>query len=144
MQLSISEILSKASELSPTSEKVNWLKKNESTPLKTVLKYMYDPSLKTLLPGGPPPYKQSEFPDSHGMLYTEARRLKIFYEGNGYDNLKPLKRESLFITILESVDKQDAKLLIDMKDKKKVKGLTAKTINTAFPNLVPETTKKDG
>jgi hypothetical protein len=141
MQLSISEVLQKAREFKSVDEKVQWLKKNESVPLKTILKYMYDPSEKTLLPEGAPPYNPSKFPDSHGMLYTEARRLKIFYKGNGYDNLKPLKRESVFINILEGVDKDDALLLIDMKDKKKIAGLTSKTINAAFPNLLPESKK---
>lgn len=144
MQLSISEILNKVSTFKKRDEKVEWLKKNESVPLKTVLLYMYDPSEKTLLPEGDPPYKISEFPDSQGMLYTEARRLRIFYEGNGYDNLTPLKRESLFIGLLEAIDADDSKLVLKMKDKKKIKGLTAPTINLAFPNLLPEKKKENG
>ena len=141
MQYSVAEVLEAARQLKTVDEKVNYLKTRESVPLKTVLKYMYDPSEKSLLPEGDPPYTPSGFPDSQGMLYREARRLRIFYEGNGYDQLTSLKREGLFITILEAVDKDDAKLLLKMKDKKKIAGITASTINKAFPSLVPEAKK---
>lgn len=69
MQLSISEILDKASKMKTKSEKVKWLKQNEAKPLKTVLKAMYCPSLKCLLPEGAPPYTPSEAVDDHGVLY---------------------------------------------------------------------------
>lgn len=49
-----------------------------------------------------------------------------------------MKREQLFIQLLETVNKDDALLLLDMKDGKHVKGLTAKTINEAFTNLIIE------
>jgi hypothetical protein len=142
MQYSVAEVLEAARKLKSVDEKVNYLQTHESVPLKTVLKYMYDPSEKCLLPEGDPPYTPSEFPDAQGMLYTENRRLRIFYEGNGYDDLHPLKREVLFINILEAVDRDDAKILVKMKDKKKITGITAATINKAFPNLVPEAKKK--
>ena len=136
MRLSIAEILNKIPEITSKKEKVDWLKKNDSPALRTVLKYMYDPNLKTLLPEGAPPFESGDFPDGQGMLYSEAKRLRIFYQGFGYDNLNKVKRERLFIDLLETVMPEDAKLLIDMKDKKKIQGLTPKTINEAYPNLV--------
>ena len=137
MQLSISEILDKVSKMKTKSEKVKWLKQNEAKPLKTVLKAMYCPSLKCLLPEGAPRYTPSEAVDDHGMLYRNSKRIPYFYEGIG-TNVKPMKREQLFIQLLETVNKDDALLLIDMKDGKRVKGLTAKTINEAFSNLIIE------
>ena len=71
------------------------------------------------------------------MLYRNSKRIPYFYEGTG-TNVKPMKREQLFIQLLETVNKDDALLLIDMKDGKRVKGLTAKTINEAFTNLIIE------
>jgi hypothetical protein len=140
MQLSISEILDKASKMKSKAEKVKWLKQNEAKPLKTVLKATYCPSLKCLLPEGIPPYTPSEAVDDHGMLYTNSKRIPYFYEGTG-TNVKPMKREQLFIQLLETVNKEDALLLLDMKDGKHVKGLTVKTINEAFPNLIAEDVK---
>lgn len=136
MKLSISEIFSGISDLKSVDEKVAYLQKNDSATLRTILQNMYDPGIKTLLPKGAPPYKPSDSKESQGMLFAETRRLRIFYEGTGYDNLPAIKRENIFIQILEGVDPDDAKVLIDMKDKKKVKGLTAETINKAFDGLV--------
>lgn len=135
MELSISEVLDKASKMKSKSEKVSWLKKHDVRALKTVLKAMYDPTLKCLLPEGSPPYTPSSQVDDHGMLYTNTKRIPYFYEGMGTPVL-PMKREQLFIELLELVNKDDAELLINMKDKKKIKGLTADTINEAFPNLI--------
>lgn len=135
MQLSIAEILDKASKMKTKAEKVDWLKKNDFRPLKTVLKAMYDPTLKCLLPKGTPPYKPSELLDDQGMLFSNSKRIPYFYEGAG-SNLKPIKREQIFIETLEMVNKDDALLLIDMKDKKHIKGITVSVINQAFPNLI--------
>ena len=137
MQLSISEILDKVSKMKTKSEKVKWLKQNEAKPLKTVLKATYCPSLKCLLPEGIPPYTPSEAVDDHGMLYRNSKRIPYFYEGIG-TNVKPMKREQLFIQLLETVKQDEALLLSDMKDGKRVKGLTAKTPNEAFSNLILE------
>lgn len=142
MQLSVSEILDKAAKMQSRAEKVDWLKKNEARAVKTVLKAMYDPTLKCLLPEGVPPYKPSDFVDDQGMLFSNSRRIPYFYEGAG-TNVKPVKREAIFIELLETVNKDDALLLIDMKDKKRIKGLTVKTINQAFPNLITEDSKSN-
>ena len=69
------------------------------------------------------------------MLYTEARRLYLFIEG-GNPNLTQLKRESMFVDLLQSINPEDAKLLISIKDKKlPYKGLSSKTVLKAFPGL---------
>jgi hypothetical protein len=71
------------------------------------------------------------------MLYREARRLKIFIKGGGYDDMKPVKREQLFIKLLEDIDNDDAKLLAhNMLSHTKVKGLTLPTLLEAFPDLL--------
>jgi len=139
MQLSISEILGKASKMKSKSDKVKWLKQNEARSVKTVLKAMYCSSLKCLLPEGVPPYSPSTLIEDHGMLFTNTRRIPYFYEGTG-SQLQSSRRENLFIELLESVHKDDALLLIDMKDKKRMKGLTVKTINEAYTNLIVEDT----
>ena len=44
----------------------------------------------------------------------------------------------LYIQLIESIDPRDAKLINCMKDKKlPFKGITAKIINEAFPDLIP-------
>lgn len=137
-KIGIAEILKLVSEQKTQQEKIETLRKWDSAVLQQILKYAFDPSIKWALPQGAPPYKSSEFHDTQGMLYQEARRLYLFLEG-GNNNLSALKREQLFIGLLESLDPEDAKLLISVKDKKiPYKGINAKLIHSAFPGLIKE------
>jgi len=141
MQLSISEIIAKCAELPNAEEKVDWLKKNESMPLKMILQSTYDRErVEWLLPDTAPPWRKNEFEDqAHTLLFKEARRLKIFIKGGGYDNLNQSKRESLFIQLLEDIDNDDAEMLANhCIAQKSFKGLQKKTINKAFPGLIKE------
>lgn len=136
MRLGIAEVLKLASEQKTKEEKINVFRKNDSSALRTVLKYALDPAVKWALPPGAPPYKPAPYLDQQSMLYSEARRLYLFIEG-GNPSLTPLKRETLFIGLIESIDPEDAKLLLAAKDKKlPVKGITAAIINEAFPGLI--------
>ena len=54
------------------------------------------------------------------------------------ENLTQVRKESLFIQMLESVDADDAKLLIQMLAKKPFAQLTADTINEAFDGIISE------
>src|SRR5210317_1347998 len=111
--LSLAEIVNKTCELKTKEEKVEWLKKNNSLPLRDVMMLMFNKDLEFLIPNTAPPYTPSEYPDSQGMLYRETKKLKYFVKGYG-DNVNQYRREQLFIQMLETVDKEDAKLLIQM------------------------------
>jgi len=134
MRLGIAEVLKMVSEQKTKEEKINVFRKNDSTALRTVLKYALDPTVKWALPPGVPPYKPAPYLDQQSMLYQEAKRLYLFVEG-GNPNLTPLKRETLFIGLLESIDPEDAKVLLSAKEKK-LKGVTAAIVNEAFPGLI--------
>jgi hypothetical protein len=50
--------------------------------------------------------------------------------------MKAVKREELFISLLEAIDNEDAELLANnMLSHTKVKGLTKATLEEAFPDL---------
>ena len=50
-----------------------------------------------------------------------------------------LRRESMFVGLLERLDPQDAVLLIAIKDKKlSYKGLTYKLVKDTWPDLLPD------
>ena len=128
--------MNKAGELKTKKEKVEWLKKHDTVPLRTVLRLVYDDSIEFLVPDTPPPWKKNALPDTDTMLHREARRLRIFVKGGGYDNIKQVKRESLFISLLEDIKNEDADLLANhMISHTPVKGLTKKTLEEAFPDL---------
>ena len=136
---SITEIIKEAGSFSKKQDKINFLREWDNPALRIVLKYTYDSSIKFLIPDTPPPWTPNEFEDeAKSLLYREARRLRIFIEGGGYDNLNQIKREQLFISLLEDVDNDDAHTLVHMISKKSFKGLTKKAIVEAFPDLIEE------
>jgi hypothetical protein len=137
MKLSISEILKKTSQLSDVSKRVQYLRENDSQALRTILTGVFSPYVRWILPEGEPPYKPCDLVDQHHRLYTEARKMYLFVEG-GNPNLNQLRREALFIELLESLDPEDAKLCIAMKDRKMpYPNITLEVVNLAFPGLIP-------
>lgn len=136
MKLGIAEILKRASKIEDEVGRIHWLRQNYNPTLQMILQYAYDPRVVWLLPEGAPPYKPNDLIDQHHRLYTEARKLYLFIEG-GNPGLKPLRREQLFIELLEVVDPEDAKLLLAVKDKTiPYPGITKELINKAFPGIV--------
>ena len=133
MSRSISWILEYTSKLPNKQEKIKCLQANQSVTIP-VLKYTFDPNIEWVLPEGNPPYR----PNSEALptdMYKELRKLYIFIKG-GNDNVPQLKRESLFVDMLESVPADDAELLLSMKARKiPFKGITKKLALEAFPDL---------
>lgn len=135
--IGISEILQRASTTLEDDLRVVWLRQNDTPTLRTILRGALDPNVKWLLPEGNPPYKPCDLLDQHHRLYTETRKLYLFVEG-GNPDLKQLRREALFIELLESLDPMDAKLMLAVKDKHlPYPGVTIDIINAAFPGLIP-------
>ena len=124
MQPGVSEILDKVSKLKKESDKIEVLKMSQCPALLTVLQGAFDSRIKWLLPEGVPPYRPNPAPETHNVLHSEIRKMYLFVDG-GNPNLKQIKREALFIEMLESVHHEDAKVLLNIKEKKTpAKGLT--------------------
>lgn len=136
MQKAIFEILEEASEKKTEKEKINYLRQFEdNNVLKTVLAGAFYEGIKWNLPPGEPPYRPCDPVNAESFLYGEARRLYLFCEGG--PELTNLRRESLFIEMLESVHPKDALILLAMKEKKlPYKGITKSIISKAFPGLI--------
>ena len=110
--------------------------------LKIIFEYAFDPAKKFILPEGEPPYKPSTEP--MGMtptnLFSELRRMYVFCRAD----LKPIKRESLFISFLEGVHPTEAKMLMAVKDQtlhKLYPKITRKLLEKA--GVIPELPKKE-
>lgn len=95
--------------------------------LKIIFEYAFDPSKKFILPDGEPPFKPD--PNPIGMspanLYQELRRLYVFCRAD----LSAVKREALFIGLLEAIHPEEAKLILALKDQE-------------FNKLYPKITQK--
>jgi hypothetical protein len=131
---SVAKLLLQIAELKSKEDRIEALKVNGHPVLKNILKYTFDPNVKFLLPEGNPPYKENIYDEPKALL-AEANKIYLFIEG-GNPNLKPLRREQLFIQLLEAVSKEDAKLLLAMKDKKGIhKNINKDIVEKAFPEL---------
>ena len=135
-QLLISEILTKVNNAKDKAKKIQVLKDYDSNALRMVLKGAFDPNIKWSLPTGTPPYMANEAPKGteHTLLENEAKRLWHFVEGADAETTKTQK-ETMYIQILEGLHKEEAEVLLNMKDKKlnKVyKGLSESVVREAF------------
>lgn len=137
MRLGIAEVLEKISKLKKKEQKIEALKQNDSYAMRTILQAAFDPRIKFVLPEGTPPYKANDLPDQEGVLHREARKLVHFVEG-GTPNLPIVKRETMFIELLENAAPADALLLLSIKEKKlPYKGINAELVKEAYPGLLP-------
>ena len=131
-----SEVLTKVNNAKDKPKKIAVLQQYDNAPLRQVLKGAFDPNIKWALPEGTPPYNENDAPagTEHTTLFTEARRLWHFVEGAD-QKLSKTKKEMMFIQLLEGLHKDDAALMIAVKDKalnKKYKGLTDAVVKEAF------------
>ena len=134
---SLAEIVTDARALSTIAEKAQFLKANNSKELRNILILMYDRRFTFDLPTTPPPYRPSVVNESHGLLYREARKLSYFVnEMKDGENLDRVRKESLFIQMLESVDKDDALLLLQMLAKEPYPDLPVEAIHEAFGPII--------
>jgi len=134
MKLGLAEILENASNLDQESQ-VLYLRKNDSQPLRQILKFAFDKGIEWELPPGAPPYTPCRYLDQENMLYTEMKRMYLFLKG-GNPNLKPRRREELFIGLLESIMPKDAELLCAVKDHNMPYNISEKVVREAFPDLL--------
>ena len=67
----------------------------------------------------------------------ENQKFKYLVKGFAGDDLPGMKRETIFIGILEAIHPQDAEHVLLMLEKKPpVKGMTKKIIEEAYPGLI--------
>lgn len=133
------EVLAEVLKAKSNKEKVQILRQNESAALRDVLRGSIDKTITWLLPtGSPPPYTPCEEHNTPSSLLRENKMLTYFAKGGKGNNLTNLKREKLFIGVLESIDPNDALLLIDVINKKVPAGVTRKIVNEAFPGLLKD------
>jgi hypothetical protein len=113
---------------------VDFLLLYSSYALKAVLGYGMDPGVKWMLPHTDPPYRKLDVStDQEGRFYTECKKLIYFVDSPEGRQVNQLKREQLFIQVLESVDPRDAKLILRMKNKQL--NISMEAVKQAFPNL---------
>ena len=87
--------------------------------VKALLIWNFDKQIKSAIPEGEVPYKKNEAPinsGGHTRLVHEWRTLYNYVRG-GNDKLSQMKRETMFIQLLEGLHESEAELLMLVKDK---------------------------
>ena len=147
----ISEVLQRVSNAKTKNEKVEILKEYKSPALTKILLCNFAKNIKFVFPDGKTPYTPSEAPKgvSHQVLFREHRMLEKFIaklvngvtywgcSGTTRPNIQQLKKEQLWVQLLESLHPEESNLLDLVKDKKlttKYK-ITRQNVIDAFPEL---------
>ena len=161
------EVFDLVSKQRSNAKKIEVLKKYEHISLKAILIWNFDESVKSVLPEGEVPYSGFEDQASHsGTLTTkiseEVRRMhetdsfslgssdknghttirrefKNFYHfiKGGNDAMSGIRRETMFINILEGLHPLEAEILCLVKDKKlsdRYK-ITKEIVSEAYPDI---------
>ena len=142
MQYLVSELFD-IIEKQPTKEnKLNWLRQFNNDVVRTMLRLNFDYNLKFNLPEGEPPFnKITDRPMGYQQttLQVELKRLYIWVN-NTDPNLSQLKKEALFVGMLEGLHHTEAEIICLIKDRKletKYPSLTHELIMEAYPGLLP-------
>ncbi len=141
-EFNVRETFEEIAKAKTREEKREVLKKRENFATKALLQLNYHPEVKWLLPPGSPPYTPATQGDmTSNSLHYEVKKLDYYTDPSPHslDELPMLRRESMFVGLLERLDPQDAILLIAIKDKKlSYKGLTYKLVKDTWPDLLPD------
>ena len=134
----LSEVFQKVSNAKTKKEKIALLKKYSTPALRSLLIWNYDESVISLIPVGEVPYTPNDSPPGtdHSMLFHEYKKLYHYVKG-GNDGLNKIKREQMFVQLLESIHADEAQVLSLVKDKKLGKRykITKACIGEAFPEI---------
>ena len=135
----IYEIFDEFEQAETKQEKVEVLKRNDNYALRNVLRGSFDPNVSFTVERVPH-YKPSDSPPglSYTSIHQELGRAYLFEKNNPRTdpNLSDSRKEQLLIQILETLEKREAEIFMNMLLKKqKVKGLNDKIVKEAFPNL---------
>ena len=139
INFSTSEVLEKAGKFEKVQDRVNYLVEKQTKALKAVLYFCYGP-VEWLVPDTDPPYKPSPAEsDVQNVLKASYNKLRIYVKGGGYDTLSKTKREMQYIEWLETMDAQDAKLILAIrKGEIPYPGITRHVAKKAFPDIAKD------
>ena len=160
------EILELASKQRTNAKKVEVLRKYEDPSLKTILIWNFDESIISLLPQGDVPYasagEQTSYSGTLSAKIDDAvskmdelssnslgsmdqgrssirKEYQMFFNfvKGGNDGLSSLRRETMFINILQGLHPKEAEIIVLVKDKKlqtKYK-ITQEIVSEAYPDI---------
>ena len=134
----VHEILELVESQRTKAKKIEIVREYDDLALKAILIWNFDPTAISVLPEGPVPYKENEVPigTDHTSLRREWKNLYHFVKG-GNDRLSAIRRETMFVQMLEGLHPEEAKIICLVKDKdleSKYK-ITYDMVQQAYPDI---------
>ena len=147
----ISEVLQRVSNAKTKAKKVEILQEYKSAALTKVLLCNFAKNINFVFPAGKTPYTPLDRPKGveHKLLFTEQRLLDKFItktvngityygcSGGTKPGIQQLKKENIWIQLLESLHSEEAELLDLVKDGELTSRykITKQNVIDAFPEL---------
>ena len=129
-------VFKELSELKTHLQKVKYLNENRNDMVDLLLELAFSKKLRLTLPDGAPEYQKTGEVELYNatLLYANRRQIEMFINDNTA-HIPELKREQLFIDLLENLDPAESQLLIEVKDKKleSYPGISRKVIEKVYP-----------
>ncbi len=132
------EILELVSKTRGVEKKTEILKEYETDALKALMIWNFDTTVVSVVPEGVVPFRRNEAPlgTDHTTLRREWKNLYHFVKG-GNDTLSNIRRETMFIQMLEGLHPSEAEIVCLVKDKSletKYK-LSQAIVEKAYPDI---------
>jgi hypothetical protein len=141
----VTEVLKEIND-DPSLLHTTYKKHGDGGPLGLIFKHAFTAEGKFILPNDEPPFRKATEPMgvTPAQFIGETRKFYIFCRAD----LKSIKREQLFIQMLESIHPDEAKILLAIKDQKLTKlypNITKKVVAEAgyIPQLTAEELAKE-
>ena len=132
------EVLELASKQKTKAKKIEILQEYESDALKSILIWNFDQTVISLIPEGAVPYTKNEVPvgTDHTSLRREWKNLYHFVKG-GNDKISAIRRETMFIQMLEGLHPEESEIVCLVKDKalEDKYNITYDVVRKAYPDI---------
>ena len=120
-------------------KKIGILQQYNENFIKSILIWNFDESIQSILPEGDVPIQPKENADTvppSSNIRKEWTKLYNFVKG-GNDAMNKLRKETMFINILESLHPSEAEILILVKDKnlQSKYNITKQLVSEAYPDI---------
>ena len=134
----VNEILEYVSNQKSKIAKVEALKEYRNDALVSILIWNFDETVVSMIPEGDVPFTPNDSPQGtdHTSLRREQRNLYHFVKG-GNDTLNGIRRETMFIQMLEGLHPSEARIVILAKDKRLSEeySITYDQVKEAYPDI---------
>lgn len=135
------EIFSLVQRAETEEERIKILKENDCLGVRDILRAGFDDFIEFTLPKGVPDYRS--FLSKEGIaptnLLRNTKQFTYFVKYGEGDKMKAIKREGIFLRLLEGIHPEDAKILVATKEKRlheEYSALSKDLVKKVWPKLI--------